>query len=190
MHGTPHSGPDDEHRDGLLWRIAGFLARSPNATQSQIAHAAGVSRATLHRLFAGKDSLVDELLARAEATVLAAASAARLEETPAEDALRRLVAELTQHSAYMALLYTLHKEGDPHEESDAWRQADGMIVSFFEQGQRDGSFAPQLTAGWMAESLYALTAAGEWAVQSGRCAPRDVATLVFESFWNGAKPNS
>ncbi|MGE4364641.1 MAG: TetR family transcriptional regulator, partial [Mycolicibacterium sp.] len=40
--------------DQLLRAAADFLGRRPNATQDEIAAAIGVSRATLHRHFAGR----------------------------------------------------------------------------------------------------------------------------------------
>ena len=45
-------------RETLLRAAADFLGRRPNATQDEIAAAVGVSRATLHRHFAGKPTLL------------------------------------------------------------------------------------------------------------------------------------
>ena len=45
----------------LLRAAADFLGRRPNATQDEIATAVGVSRATLHRHFAGRLALMEAL---------------------------------------------------------------------------------------------------------------------------------
>ena len=48
-------------RERVLRAAADFLGRRPNATQDEIAAAVGVSRATLHRYFAGRAALLEAL---------------------------------------------------------------------------------------------------------------------------------
>ncbi|PRC51829.1 TetR family transcriptional regulator, partial [Mycobacterium sp. ITM-2017-0098] len=48
-------------RDQLLRSAAEEVGRRPNATQDEIATAVGVSRATLHRHFAGRLALMAAL---------------------------------------------------------------------------------------------------------------------------------
>lgn len=176
---TSHTSPPvDSRRDVILRGAAGFLARSPNANLAEIAAAAGVSRATLHRHFPGKDALVAALLERADESVLEAATRADLTRGDYHDALERLIREFEACAPFTAMLYTLSKDGDEGDESPAWTQADRMIVSFFEEGQRARQFVPSVTAAWMAEAFYALTAAGEWAIASGRSARKGVPSLI------------
>ena len=74
-------------RDHVLRSAAALLTRRSTATMDEVAKAAGISRATLHRHFAGRDALVRalEALGIAEHTLasvraLAEASGWRLTE--------------------------------------------------------------------------------------------------------------
>ena len=81
-------------REQLLRAAADFLGRRPNATQDEIAAAVGVSRATLHRHFAGRAALLEALDELAVAQMDQALKTARLQEDSAIEALRRLVTVL------------------------------------------------------------------------------------------------
>lgn len=177
MTDSDHGDPPDPRREAMLRDAAGFLARSPNANLVEIAAACGVSRATLHRYFPGRDALVEALLERADSFVREAATRADLTRGDHVEALRRLIAAFGDSAPFTALLYTLSKEDDDASDQ-AWTEADRMIISFFEDGQRAQVFAPNITATWMAEAFYALTAAGEWAIISGRTARRDAPTMI------------
>ena len=78
-------------REDLLRAAADYLGRRPNATQDEIASAVGVSRATLHRHFAGRSALMTALEELAIAEMSEVLATVRLHEGPADEALRRLV---------------------------------------------------------------------------------------------------
>ncbi|CAM5663730.1 TetR/AcrR family transcriptional regulator [Streptomyces violaceorubidus] len=66
-------------RDQVLRSAAALLTRKSTATMDEVARAAGLSRATLHRHFAGRDALVRALeslgIAECEAALRAAGPA-------------------------------------------------------------------------------------------------------------------
>jgi AcrR family transcriptional regulator len=172
-------------RENLLRAAADFLGRRPNATQDEIAAAAGVSRATLHRYFAGKPALMEALDQLAIDEMRKALKAARLQEDSATEALRRLVTACEPASPYLALLYSQSQEIDLDESLKGWADIDAEITALFQRGQRAGEFRPDLTAAWLTEALYSLVAGAAWSIQVGRAARRDFAHMIAGLLLNG-----
>jgi AcrR family transcriptional regulator len=172
-------------RDGLLRAAADFLGRRPNATQDEIAAAVGVSRATLHRHFAGKPALMEALDQLAIAEMRNALKDARLDEDSAIAALRRLITGCQRVSPYLALLYSQSQEIDPDKSMQGWADIDTAVTELFARGQRAGEFRPDLTAAWLTEALYSLVSCAGWAIQFGRAAGRDFDYMITELLLHG-----
>ncbi|MFI1033269.1 TetR/AcrR family transcriptional regulator [Streptomyces sp. NPDC020951] len=172
-------------RDHVLRSAAALLTRRSTATMDEVAKAAGISRATLHRHFAGRDALVRALEALGIAECESALDGARLEEGPAADAVRRLVQEIEPAAALLAFLYSENQlfEGDQHQ---GWTRIDDRIATLFRRGQADGEFRIDLTPAWLTEALYGLLASGAWAVVEGRVAPKDFTHMIVELLLGGA----
>src|SRR3981081_2471026 len=134
------------NREGVLRAAADFLSRRPNATQDEIALAVGISRATLHRYFAGRDGLLEALDQLAVAHMHEALETARWREDAAPEALRRLVSACEPISGYLTLLYTQSQDFDANRAKDAWAEIDSEIRQLFERGQREGAFRTNLPA--------------------------------------------
>src|SRR3954447_24906396 len=103
-------------RDHVLRTAAALLTRKSTATMDEVAKAAGISRATLHRQFAGRDALVRALESLGIAECEAALDAARLDEGTASEAVRRLVSEIQPAAGLLAFLYGENQlwEADQH----------------------------------------------------------------------------
>ncbi|HEX2214251.1 MAG TPA: TetR/AcrR family transcriptional regulator [Mycobacterium sp.] len=174
-------------REQLLRAAADFLGRRPNATQDEIAAAIGVSRATLHRHFAGKPSLLAALDELAIAEMRGALTSAELAKDSATAALRRLVTAFEPVSPYLALLYSQSQDVDLDTSLQGWAEIDAQIIALFERGQRAGEFRPDLTAAWLTEALFSLVAGAGWAIQVGRVAGRDFDRMISELLLNGVR---
>ena len=133
-------------REQVLRAAADFLSRRPNATQDEIAAAVGISRATLHRYFAGRDALLEALDQLAVAHMHEALRTARWQDGPAPEALRRLVSACEPVSGYLTLLYTQSQDFDANRANEAWAEIDAKIRQLFQRGQREGEFRPDLSA--------------------------------------------
>jgi len=172
-------------RDHVLRSAAALLTRKATATMDEVAKAAGISRATLHRHFAGRDALVRALESLGIAECEAALDRARLDEGSASDAVRRLVREIEPAAGLLAFLYgenQLWEEGG----DDPWSRLDTRIAALFARGQGSGEFRIDLTAAWFTEALYGLIASCAWAMQAGRVASKDFTHMIVELLLGGA----
>lgn len=173
-------------RDHVLRSAATLLTRKSTATMDEVAKAAGISRATLHRHFAGRDSLVRALEALGIAECEAALDAARPDEGPAREALRRFVTEVESAAALLAFLYSENQLFEGEEQNTGWARIDARIAALFRRGQASGEFRIDLTPVWLTDALYGLLASGAWAVAEGRVAPKDFTYMTVELMLGGA----
>ncbi|MFF5130533.1 TetR/AcrR family transcriptional regulator [Streptomyces syringium] len=173
-------------RDHVLAEAAALLTRKPTASMDEIAKAAGISRATLHRHFAGRDALVRALEDLGIEQFERALDEARTEEGDAAEALRRLIAATEPVAGIMAFLYT---ENQLYEAglNEGWNRLDARVTGLFQRGQEEGAFRLELSPAWLTEALYGLVGAGAWAVQDGRVAAKDRTRMVAELLLGGAQ---
>jgi len=173
-------------RDHVLRSAAALLTRKSTATMDEVAKAAGISRATLHRHFAGRDALVRALESLGIAECEAALDAARLDEGPAQEAVRRMVKALEGAAGLLAFLYTENQLFEGAEQNEGWARLDARIGGLFRRGQQSGEFRIDLTPAWLTEALYGLMASGAWAVTEGRVAAKDFQYMIVELLLGGA----
>ncbi len=169
----------------MLLAAADFLSRRPNATQDEIAKAVGVSRATLHRHFAGREELLHGLLSAAADTMHEALRNADLERGDCTSAAERLVAASMESAPYLALMYTLSQDEIPASTYPIWEEIDAAVTGLFERGQSSGEFTTRMSPIWMSEALFSLVAGAVWAVRSGRCAQRDFPQMITRMLLSG-----
>ncbi|MGW7404417.1 TetR/AcrR family transcriptional regulator [Streptomyces sp. NPDC054833] len=173
-------------RDHVLRSAAALLTRKSTATMDEVARAAGISRATLHRHFAGRDALVRALEALGIAECEAALDEARPDEGPASEAVRRLVRAIEPAAGLLAFLYTENQLFEGEEQNEGWARLDARVAALFRRGQAGGEFRIDLTPAWLTEALYGLMASGAWAVAEGRVAPKDFTHMITELLLGGA----
>ncbi|MFJ4706034.1 TetR/AcrR family transcriptional regulator [Streptomyces anulatus] len=173
-------------RDDVLRASAELLSRRATATTEEVARAAGISRATLNRLFPGRDALVRALEDFGITECETALTTARLEEGPAEEAVRRLIRAIEPHASLLAFLYSENQLFEGEEQNAGWARIDERLTSLFRRGQEDGAFRIDLSAAWLTEALYGLLAAGTWAVTEGRVARNDINHMIVELLLGGA----
>lgn len=173
-------------REHVLRSAAALLTRKSTATMDEVAKAAGISRATLHRQFAGRDALVRALEALGIAECEAALDAARLDEGSASDAVRRLVREIEPAAGLLSFLYTENQLFEGEEQNAGWARLDARVSALFRRGQDSGEFRIDLTPAWLTEALYGLIAAGAWSVHDGKVAANDFQNMIVELLLGGA----
>ncbi|MET4646255.1 TetR/AcrR family transcriptional repressor of mexCD-oprJ operon [Streptomyces atratus] len=174
-------------REQMLRSAAALLTRKSTATMDEVAKAAGIGRATLHRHFAGRDALVRALENLGIQEFEAALDAAALDEGPSEQALRRLIAAVEPSAGLLSFLVTENQLFEGDEVNEGWNRLDARVSAFFRRGQERGEFRIDLTPAWLTEALYGLVSTGAWAVQAGRVAGQDFQYMIVELLLGGAR---
>ncbi|MEE1747120.1 MULTISPECIES: TetR/AcrR family transcriptional regulator [unclassified Streptomyces] len=174
-------------REQVLRSAAALLTRKSTATMDEVAKAAGIGRATLHRHFAGRDALVRALENLGIQEFEAALDTAALGEGAAPDALRRLVVAVEPSAGLLAFLVTENQLFEGEEVNEGWNRLDARVSAFFRRGQERGEFRIDLTPAWLTEALYGLISSGAWAVQDGRVASQDFPYMIVELLLGGAR---
>lgn len=174
-------------RDQVLRSAAAQLTRKGSSTMDEVARAAGISRATLHRHFAGRDALVRALEELGIQECEGALEAARLGDDSAEEALRRLVKEIQPAAGLLAFLVTENQLFEDDAQHEGWSRLDDNIGALFRRGQESGEFRIDLSPVWLTEALYGLIGAGAWAVLDGRVAAKDFTHMIAELLIGGAQ---
>ncbi|MEU3480540.1 TetR/AcrR family transcriptional regulator [Streptomyces sp. NPDC033754] len=174
-------------RTQVLHSAAALLSRKATATMDEVARAAGIGRATLHRHFAGRDALVRALEQLALQELEAAFDEARLDEGTADEAVRRLVAGMEPMAPLLSFLVTENQLFEGDQQNDGWARLDARVSDLFRRGQEQGTFRIDLTPAWLTEALYGLIGSGAWAVQDGRVAAKDFQYMIVELLLGGAR---
>lgn len=174
-------------RTQVLHSAAALLSRKATATMDEVARAAGIGRATLHRHFAGRDALVRALEELGIQELEAAHDRARIDEGPADEAVRRLVAETEPMAPLLSFLVTENQLFEGDQQNEGWARLDTRVSDLFKRGQEEGTFRIDLTPAWLTEALYGLVGSAAWAVQDGRVAAKDFQYMIVELLLGGAR---
>ncbi|MGX2998223.1 TetR/AcrR family transcriptional regulator [Streptomyces sp. JNUCC 64] len=174
-------------RDDVLRSAAALLTRKATATMDEVAKAAGIGRATLHRHFAGRDALIRALEDLGLRECEAALQEARVDEDTAEEALRRLVAASEPSAGLIAFLITENQLFEGEGVHEGWNRLERRIDGLFRRGQESGEFRIDLSAAWCTEAFFGLISSAAWAVASGRVARNDYRTIIIELMLGGVR---
>jgi len=172
----------ERNRRTLLDAAATALALDPEATLSDVAHRAGLARATLYRHFSNRDSLLDALRDDALECAKIVVANARVDEGAALEVLRRVVTGIVSLSGRFRPLLMEGIDQDP-EFLKLRQEAFMPIVATIQRGQRAGEIRPDVSVVWVVTALMALLAAAV-RMDKGR-QEAEIVELVFGTFSSG-----
>lgn len=175
----------DSGRDKLFHDVAKALVANPGASTSAIAETAGVSRATLHRAFGDRESLVQSvygwMLDRCDQVF----DEAGIDEGEVEPALDRLIEDcypLAQSYWLLTATPSLEQVGGIGERL---REQDQRLENFFARGQKEGIFRPDLSPRWMSYSFGGQVISAWYLVEDGYAGEMEVPRLIREATFGG-----
>lgn len=175
----------DSDRDKLFRDAATALVANPGASTSGIAESAGVSRATLHRVFGDREALVEAvygwLLDRCDQVF----DAAGIDAGEIEPALDRLIEDcypLAQSYWLLTSTPSLERAGGVGERL---KKQDRRLEDFFARAQREGIFRPELSPKWMSYSFTGQVMSAWYLVEDGYAGEMEVPRMIREATFSG-----
>ncbi|MET9494432.1 TetR/AcrR family transcriptional regulator [Streptomyces sp. NPDC006552] len=161
------------------------LAVNPAATMEQLARAAGVARTTVHRRFATREALVDELTGWAARQFAAAVDSAHPDAAPPLVALYQVTVNVLRVKTDWA--FAMDRAGDEAhpEAARIHTEVRAACVSLFRRAQEAGVLRADIDLDWTRRVYYALIheAAKEGAEGGSTDA---LATRVVDTLLRGA----
>ncbi|MBV2233940.1 MAG: TetR/AcrR family transcriptional regulator [Sterolibacterium sp.] len=173
-----------EEENRLLAALAQAMVERPRATLQELAHAVGVSKATLYRFCRTREQLVERLLNHSVARVTAAMDAARLDQGTPLEALHRLIVHMLEQRKCGAFLM-MHYWQDGATGMGSENGWEAQLDAFFLRGQQAGALridiaTPALTELW--SSIFSGLVEAE---RRGRIARTSLAGLFEQAFLQG-----
>lgn len=180
------------HRNEILAAAQRHLNADPTASMADVAAAAGVGRATLHRHFARREDLLTEIGARSLDRWEQRLDEAAVEEVAAEGdparlrtTLETLLVQFTDDSDDFGFALTDHfmtVEPGLAARAEALRQRE---VVLYAAGQRAGVLRDDVSAAWLSAAGYGLLVAARDALRLGEVPRRGLGSLVASFFLQG-----
>lgn len=182
---TPPSRIDVErNRRMLLDAAANALARNPDVSMSQVAQAAGLTRATLYRHFDSRAKLLEAMRAEALAQAAEVISEAHLDQGTALEALHRVIEAVASLSERFRPLLIEGTDLGPtflHQRAEVFAPLRDVV----RRGQEAGLIRVDLPPQWIVTVMASILAA---AVRDSGVLPEGgpgVADLVFGTLARG-----
>ncbi|WP_110994849.1 TetR/AcrR family transcriptional regulator [Pseudomonas sichuanensis] len=172
----------------LLKALADAIVVHPRATLKELAEAAGVSKATLHRFCGTRDNLVSMLESHGEQIlnkVIREADLAHAEPLPA---LRHLITEHLKHREMMLFLLFQYRPDtfDGSETNRRWQDYADALDAFFLRGQQTGVFRIDISAAIFTEMFLSMVYGIVDAERRGRAASATSVQTLEVLFLHGA----
>ncbi len=168
----------NEERAELLQQVANALSANHGASTGEIAAAADVSRATLHRVFGSREDLVATVYGWLLAQCDRVFDESGIDSAPVLEAFDRLVEDSYPIAqSYWMLIAKPELESVPEFQRGMEKQ-DARLDRFFARGQAEGIFRPDLPPRWLAYSLGGQIMSAWYLVDDGHAGPREVPRLV------------
>ncbi|WP_248281386.1 TetR/AcrR family transcriptional regulator [Azoarcus sp. TTM-91] len=164
--------------------LALALISTPRANLQELAKAAGISKATLYRMFRTREELIARLSQRAMAAIAGVLESAGLETAPPEEALRRLIEKHLEHRELTIFLWYYWK--DAPIDTAAAESWDAAMDAFFLRGQQMGVFRIDISAQALTEVLICTIGGLIDAERRGRVARLGQAAAIESIFLDGA----
>lgn len=174
------------HDERLIKALAVAIVDRPRATLKELAEAAGVSKATLHRFCGTRDNLVQMLEDHGETVLNQIIQACDLEHAEPLEALQRLIKEHLTHRELLVFQYRPDFLDPPRRRRTLAVLPGSALDAFFLRGQQKGVFRIDITAAVFTELFITLVYGMVDAERRGRAASSNSAHTLEQMFLHGA----
>jgi AcrR family transcriptional regulator len=173
--------PGQRTRHAILDAAADVFARDPRATIGDIAAAAGVGRATVHRYFSDRGRLHAALVTDSWAKLHGAIRDAALDAGSAEAAIERLVAAMVHVGNRILFLFATTEGASSAEDAPVAAEVDDAVLAMIRRGQDNGEFDGAVPAEWIERVLWSVVYAGLHAARDHVVPRHGVVPLVAKT---------
>lgn len=169
--------------DRILRVATEVLSEDPGASMREVAERTGLARGTVYRHFPNRAALVLEIYRKALGDAAEAIAAAKTEEGPAPDAIRRVLNELVNVSDRYRFLAGRHTVGPGIDQVE--EEVGAPLVMLIMRGQQEGSIRSDIPARPLTAQLAAALNSSIESVIRGELELEDAAHTAAEIFLNG-----
>ncbi|MDP2581089.1 helix-turn-helix domain-containing protein [Shimia thalassica] len=170
----------------ILEAAFALFAVKPTATLAEVAKKADVGRATLHRLFKGRDDLMAALAHRAMAELDQAVDQATKNAANFTDGLRLTLEAMIPLAERQLFLANEPVDHMPSVAKELAKQR-AELTDLVEAAKHEGSFDNAVPTAWIAQSFEALTYAAWTMVCEGEATPKQASALAWRTLTIGVK---
>ena len=163
------------------------FSQNPGASLADVAKAAGVGRATLHRHFSGRDDLMVALTLTAAQELDAAVDAAVAECETYTEALELALHAILPLAARHMFLATEPATHDPRV-AEVYAAQTRDLAHDIDMAKAEGTFDPHLPTEWIVQAYENLIYAGWTMVMAGDATPKQAAAFAWRTLTQGTKP--
>lgn len=177
----------DSTKDHIIETAFDLFSRNAGASLGDLAEAAGIGRATLHRHFAGRDALMLALAQQATAEIDAAVEAATKDAETYTQGLKLALAAMVPLARRQMFLATepVMRFGEMAQ-IEARDRAE--LIDAIDHAKTEGTFDPALPSPWIAEAYDTLIYAAWALVESQEATPRQAAHFAWTTLLKGTRP--
>jgi len=172
--------------DAILEAAFAVLNAEPKASLADIAAAAGVGRATLHRHFGGREDLIRALAQQAQRETEQAANKASEHALSYSAALRQILKAMIVLGDRHWFLAHESMTGFPEVRAEYDRQRD-ELVDAIEEARKEGLFHSACPVEWIVQTYDHLIHAGWEMVRAGHATHAQAADLAWLTLKSGLK---
>ncbi|MEN5254161.1 TetR/AcrR family transcriptional regulator [Pseudomonas protegens] len=170
----------------LIKALALAIVDRPRATLKELAEAAGVSKATLHRFCGTRDKLLQMMEDHAETVLNRIVEAIEPERDEPVATLRGLISEHLAHREMLVFLLFQYRPDMLGCEDERWEPYTRALDTFFLRGQQLGTFRIDITAAVFTELFLTMIFGIVDAERRGRAASANSAKVLEQMFLHGA----
>lgn len=160
-----------------------------DATLDDIARAAEIHRATLHRHFTSRAELLDAAVGQCVADIVTATDTAAVTQGTPLEALRRVVTGYLAIGDRIRFLFE-DLAVARHPAVTRLTTTDGPVLELIQRAQADGTLDARLPPAWIERSIWALVYAASEATDDGTLPAHDAPATLMRTIERGITATS
>lgn len=174
----------DKTETAILNAAFATYAAKPTATLAEVATAAGIGRATLHRHFKGREDLMTALALKAIKDIDTAFDEATRDAESYTDAMRLGLDAMTALADRQTFLETEPLDHVPEVTREYERQRKELTEAM-EEVRKEGSIAANIPTAWAVKTYEAMIYTAWSMVKDGEATPKQASALAWQTLESG-----